>query len=63
MEEKSSKKPAETDVAHSACLLLLLLSFLAYFSILKMEAICFTGTSVDFHWAIRRYNPQDNSYA
>jgi hypothetical protein len=30
-----------------------------YFSTLKMEAICCSETSVDFHRTIRCYNPED----
>jgi hypothetical protein len=35
-----------------------LISCLAYASTLKMEAICFSETSVYFYWTIRRYSPE-----
>jgi hypothetical protein len=34
---------------------------LAYTSTLKMEATCFSETSIDFHHAIRRYAPKDGT--
>jgi hypothetical protein len=35
--------------------------WLAYFSTLKMEAICSSETSVDFQQTIRRYSPEDGT--
>jgi hypothetical protein len=40
---------------------LTLLSCSAYFSTLKMEAICSSVTLVDFQWATQRYIPQDST--
>jgi hypothetical protein len=36
----------------------MLVSRFAYFSILKTEAICFSETSVEFHYFTQRYNPE-----
>jgi hypothetical protein len=41
--------------------LLLLVSSLNYYSVLKMKVICFTETSVDFHWTARGYILEDKT--
>jgi hypothetical protein len=38
-----------------------LVSCLAYLSILKVEAICSSETSVDSQWTARRYIPKDST--
>jgi hypothetical protein len=37
----------------------MVVTFLTYSSILKMEATCSSEKSVDFHWTTRRYIPED----
>jgi hypothetical protein len=39
-----------------------LVSYLAYSSILKMEATCSSETSVDFQQTTGRYNPEDRNH-
>jgi hypothetical protein len=39
---------------------LMLISYLVY-STLKMEAICSSGTSIDFQLTVRRYIPEDRT--
>jgi hypothetical protein len=39
----------------------MLVSCLAYYSTLKLEAICSSRTSVDFQWPTQRYIPEDNT--
>jgi hypothetical protein len=38
-----------------------LVSCLAYYSTLKMEATCSSETFFDFHWTVRRYIPEDRN--
>jgi hypothetical protein len=39
----------------------MLVSCLAYFSTLKIDAICFYKTKVNFHHIVRRYIPEDGA--
>jgi hypothetical protein len=43
----------------AACFMLV--SFLAYSSTLKLEGPCSSEASVDFHWTIRPYIPEDRT--
>jgi hypothetical protein len=43
------------------CSAFMLVSWSAYFSSLKMEAICVTETSVDFQPTTQRYIPEDDT--
>lgn len=40
----------------------MLVSLLVNFSAIKIEAICSTETSVDFHRTKRRYNPEERTH-
>jgi hypothetical protein len=39
----------------------MIVSCLAYYLILKMEAICSSETPVDFQWTARRYKREDGT--
>jgi hypothetical protein len=53
----SKNKPRKKPALLVTCFMLV--SFLAYSSTLKIEAACFSETSVDFQRTTRRYIPED----
>jgi hypothetical protein len=48
-------------VVMKSCSAFILVSFLVYFSKMKMEATCSSETSVDFQRTTRRYIPEDRT--